>query len=131
MLGEAYVKHVLDAGTRVFKDQRIYDAIEDVGVNKYCLLLPFIDGGKFDGNMAVLNDDWDVGGINSNKCLSCLCEHLFQSHCSITCYAYIVSGGRDDVYSVFETSDHLEKQVYDTHIILVLNIIAYINMFLQ
>ena len=43
----------------------------------YCLLLPCIDEGKFEGNMAVVYDDWDVGDINFKKVLPTLCEILF------------------------------------------------------
>jgi hypothetical protein len=35
----------------------IYDFVEDYGVNHYCLLLPFIDEGNFEGNVAVVYDD--------------------------------------------------------------------------
>ena len=49
VLGLAYVKCVLDPEVLAFKDQGIYDFIEDYGVEHYCLLLPFIDEGNFEG----------------------------------------------------------------------------------
>ena len=77
MLGMAYVKGVLDPEEKAFKDQGIYDFIEYYGVKHYCLLLPFTDEDNFEGHMAVVYDDWDVGGISFKKVLPCLCEILF------------------------------------------------------
>ena len=77
VLGLAYVKCLLDPENMAFRDQGIYDFIENYGVEHYCLLLPFIDEGNFEGNMAVVYDDWDVGDINFKKVLPTLCEILF------------------------------------------------------
>ena len=77
VLGLAYVKCLLDPENMAFRDQGIYDFIENYGVKHYCLLLPFIDEGNFEGNMAVVYDDWDVGDINFKKVLPTLCEILF------------------------------------------------------
>ena len=57
MLGMAYVKCVLDPEEKSFTDQGIYDFIEYYGVKHNCLLLPFIDEGNLEGNMAVVYDD--------------------------------------------------------------------------
>ena len=77
VLGIAYVKCVLDLEKKTFKDQGIYDFMEDFWVKNYCLFLSFIDGGEFEGNVAVMYYDWDVENINFNKCLPSLCENLF------------------------------------------------------
>ena len=77
VLGLAYVKCVLDPEVKAFRDQGIYDFIENYGVKQYYVLLPFIDEGNFEGNMVVVYDDWDVGDFNSKKVLPTLCEILF------------------------------------------------------
>ena len=76
MLGLAYVKGVLDPEEKAFKDQGIYDIIEYYGVKQYCLLLLFIDGGKFEGHMAVVYDDCGVGDIDFKKVLPSVCNIL-------------------------------------------------------
>ena len=77
VLGLAYVRHVLDPEVNAIKDQGIYDFIEYYGVKHYCLLLPFIDVGNFEGHMAVVYDNCDVGDINFKKVLPTLCKIVF------------------------------------------------------
>ena len=55
VLGLAYVKYLLDPENMAFRDQGICDFIENYGVEHYCVLLPFIDEGNFEGNMADIN----------------------------------------------------------------------------
>ena len=77
VLGLAYIKCVLDPEVMAFKDQGIYDFIENYRVEHYWLLLPFIDEGNVEGSMAVVYDDWGVGDINFKKVLPTFCEILF------------------------------------------------------
>jgi hypothetical protein len=78
VLGLASVKYILDPECKAMKDQGIYKFVEGFGIKHYCLVLPFIVQGVFEGKMALVYDDWDVGNINFNKGLSSLCAKLFE-----------------------------------------------------
>ena len=77
-IGLAYVKCELD---------RAMDDLENVDLktmekhmNYYCLLLPLIDSGVFDGEYAIVYHDWDVGDENFGKALPNLCSLCFGTN---------------------------------------------------
>ena len=74
----AYMKYILDPEYKTMKDQGVYKTLTDFGVKHYCIYLLFINKGVFEGNTAVVYDDWDVGDINLKKFLPSLCAKLFR-----------------------------------------------------
>ena len=51
--------------------------IEEV-IDHYCLLLPLINDGKFNGDYGLIYEDWDVADEYFKKILPCLCSLLFN-----------------------------------------------------
>ena len=59
LIGLAYVTCLLEDPLPDFQSVDV-NSVEDV-ISHHCILLPFIQNGKFTGLFAVVYDDWDVG----------------------------------------------------------------------
>ncbi len=62
MLGLAYVEWDMDFEVSHLVDKDLEEL--ERKINNYCLMLPFVEGGKFSSEYSFVFIDWDVGDIS-------------------------------------------------------------------
>ena len=77
-IGLPYVKCKIDDQIEDLLSVEV-NTVGDI-IGNYCLLLPLIQDGEFNGQYTVIYDDWDVGDEYFRKCLPCLCLLLFNTN---------------------------------------------------
>ena len=80
-IGLAYVKCQLDEQCDELKNVDV-ETVEEA-IDHYCLLLPLIKNGTYDGDYAMIYEDWDLADEYFHKILPCLCSLLFTTNVMI------------------------------------------------
>ena len=77
-IGLSYVKCQLDSQSDDLSNVDV--GVVEEAIDHYCLMLPLINEGQFNGDFGLIYEDWDVGDEYFKKVLPSICNLLFDTN---------------------------------------------------